>query len=75
MGWIFGCCSHLYRNLFKCIDHKILILIVAVMGAILALLADLVSQLPGSETVLPFNSVTALIGTPVVMWVMKTSSF
>ena len=70
IGFLGVVVPHLCRNLFKTVDHKVLIPVVAVMGAILALLADLVSQLPGSETVLPLNSVTALIGTPVVMWVI-----
>jgi iron complex transport system permease protein len=29
-------------------------------------MADLVAQLPGSQTVLPLNAVTALIGAPIV---------
>ena len=70
IGFLGVVVPHLCRNLFKTVNHKILIPVVAVMGAILALIADLVSQLPGSETVLPLNSVTALIGTPVVMWVI-----
>jgi len=70
IGFLGVVVPHLCRNLFKTVDHKILIPVVAVMGAILALFADLVSQLPGSQTVLPLNSVTALIGTPVVMWVI-----
>ncbi len=40
------------------------------MGGILALIADLVSQLPGNHLVLPLNSVTALIGTPVISWLI-----
>lgn len=70
IGFLGVVVPHLCRNLFKTVDHKILIPVVAVMGAILALIADLVSQLPGSQTVLPLNSVTALIGTPVVIWVI-----
>ena len=70
IGFLGVIVPHLCRNLFKTVNHKILIPVVAVMGAILALIADLVSQLPGSETVLPLNSVTALIGTPVVIWVI-----
>ncbi|WP_414621367.1 iron chelate uptake ABC transporter family permease subunit [Calothrix sp. CCY 0018] len=70
IGFLGVIVPHLCRNLFKTVNHKILIPVVAVMGAILALIADLVSQLPGSEAVLPLNSVTALIGTPVVMWVI-----
>ena len=42
----------------------------AVMGAILALAADLLSQLPGSQVVLPLNAVTSLLGAPVIVWVI-----
>ncbi|MEM7556671.1 MAG: iron ABC transporter permease [Cyanobacteria bacterium P01_A01_bin.84] len=70
IGFLGVVVPHLCRNLFKTVNHKILIPVVTMMGAILALIADLVSQLPGSEAVLPLNSVTALIGTPVVMWVI-----
>jgi len=34
------------------------------------LFSDIVSQLPGSENVLPVNAVTSLIGIPVVIWVI-----
>jgi iron complex transport system permease protein len=40
------------------------------MGAILALAADLVASMPGSQLTLPLNAVTALIGAPVVTWVI-----
>ncbi len=74
IGFLGVVVPHLCRNLFKTVDHRILIPVVAVMGAILALAADLVSQLPGSQTVLPLNSITALIGVPVVMWVILRRS-
>ncbi|MEH2275985.1 MAG: iron ABC transporter permease [Nostoc sp.] len=61
---------HLCRSLFNTSDHRILIPIVIIMGAILALIADLFSQLWVSQMVLPLNAVTALIGTPVVTWVI-----
>ncbi|MBD6619856.1 iron ABC transporter permease [Komarekiella sp. 'clone 1'] len=61
---------HLCRSLFNTSDHRILIPSVTMMGAILALLADLFSQLAVSQMVLPLNAVTALIGTPVVTWVI-----
>ena len=35
-----------------------------------ALVADLIAQLPGSQVTLPLNAVTALIGAPVVTWVI-----
>jgi iron complex transport system permease protein len=34
------------------------------------LASDIISQMPGSDNVLPVNSVTALIGIPVVVWVI-----
>lgn len=40
------------------------------LGATLALLADMVAQMPGSQTVLPVNVVTSLLGVPVVVWVL-----
>jgi iron complex transport system permease protein len=39
-----------------------------IVGAIVALIADLVSQMPGSQIVLPLNAVTSLIGAPVIVW-------
>ena len=70
IGFLGVVVPHLCRNLFKTVDHKVLIPVVGMVGAILALTADLLSQLRGSQTVLPLNSVTALIGTPVVIWVI-----
>ncbi|MDF5712052.1 MAG: iron ABC transporter permease [Nostoc sp. S4] len=61
---------HLCRSLFNTSDHRMLIPSVIIMGAILALIADLFSQLAVSQMVLPLNAVTALIGTPVVTWVI-----
>ena len=40
------------------------------LGALLALLAQLISLLPGQLGVLPLNAVTALIGAPVVAFVV-----
>lgn len=59
---------HFCRGLLRTSDHRLLLPAVMLMGAICALLADLVAQLPGSDTVLPLNAVMALIGAPVVIW-------
>ncbi len=61
---------HLCRSMFGSCDHRILVPAVIIMGAIMALIADLMCTIPGNQTVLPLNSVTALIGTPVVSWVI-----
>lgn len=60
---------HLCRGLFATANHRILVPAAALMGAILALLADLLTHLPATGT-LPLNAVTALIGAPVVIWVI-----
>jgi iron complex transport system permease protein len=39
-------------------------------GGIIMLISDIISQMPGSDNILPVNSVTALIGIPVVIWVI-----
>ncbi len=59
---------HLCRGLFATSDHRVLAPAVVLAGAALALAADLISQLPGSALTLPLNTITALIGAPVVVW-------
>jgi iron complex transport system permease protein len=61
---------HLCRSLFNTSDHRILIPTCIITGAIIALLADLIAQLPGSNIVLPLNAIMALLGVPVVTWVI-----
>lgn len=61
---------HLCRYLFQASEHRILLPASALVGAILALVSDLISQLPGTQSVLPLNSVTAIIGTPVIVWII-----
>lgn len=61
---------HLTRVLFPTSDHKVLLPAVALSGVVVMVFADLVSQLPGSSHILPVNAVTAIIGGPVVIWVI-----
>ncbi|MDF5717632.1 MAG: iron ABC transporter permease [Rhizonema sp. NSF051] len=61
---------HLCRSLFNTCDHRVLVPGVIFMGAILALISDLLTQLAVRQMVLSLNSVTALIGTPIVTWVI-----
>jgi iron complex transport system permease protein len=61
---------HLTKILIKTHDHKRLIPAVSMGGAILLLGCDIVAQLPGRTQVLPINAITALIGAPVVIWVI-----
>jgi len=70
IGFIGIAVPHLARIIFRTSDHKILIPGTILAGAILMLASDIISQMPGSDNVLPVNSVTALIGIPVVIWVI-----
>ena len=61
---------HLCRAIFQTSDHRILMPTAMLVGASLALLCNLIARLPGFEGALPVNSVTALVGAPVVASVL-----
>ncbi|MFR9650811.1 MAG: iron ABC transporter permease [Rikenellaceae bacterium] len=61
---------HLCRSIFATSDHRILMPAVTLMGALIAMVCNLVARMPGFEGALPINSVTALIGAPVVIYVL-----
>lgn len=61
---------HLCRGMFRTSDHRILIPASLLAGASLALVCNLIARMPGFEGALPVNSVTALVGAPVVMSVL-----
>ena len=61
---------HLCRSVFQTSDHRILVPTSILLGSALALLCNLIARLPGFEGALPINSVTALIGAPVVISVL-----
>lgn len=61
---------HLCRALFRTSDNRILMPATLATGAALALLCLLVARFPGLEGALPVNSVTALVGAPVIVAVL-----
>ncbi len=61
---------HLCRTLFRTSDHRVLMPATMLTGAALALVCNLVARMPGFEGALPVNSVTALIGAPVIAAVL-----
>lgn len=61
---------HLCRGIFRTSNHAVLLPGCILTGGALALLCNLIARLPGFEGALPVNSVTALVGAPVVMWVL-----
>jgi iron complex transport system permease protein len=70
IGFIGIAVPHMVRILFRTSDHKILIPGTVLLGGTVMLASDIISQLPGSEAVLPINAITSLIGMPVVIWVI-----
>jgi len=61
---------HLCRTIFRSSDHRILMPGTLLAGAALALLCNLIARMPGFEGALPVNSVTALVGAPVIASVL-----
>ena len=61
---------HLCRTIFHTSDHRILMPACLFAGASLALICNLIARMPGFEGALPVNSVTALVGAPVVASVL-----
>jgi len=70
IGFIGIAVPHIARLLFKTASHHILIPASVLLGAIILLISDIVAQLPGMESTLPINSVTALVGIPVIIWII-----
>lgn len=73
IGFIGMTVPHIARFVFKTSQHKILILSSAVIGINLMLICDLLSQMPGMQTMLPINTVTAIFGAPIVIFVIFKS--
>jgi iron complex transport system permease protein len=62
---------HLVKIIIKTSDHKKLIPAVLLGGGSLLLFCDIISQLPG-DYILPVNAITAMIGAPVVIWIIMS---
>ena len=60
---------HLTRGVLGTADHRHLLPGCILTGSSLALMADILAQLPGDD-VLPVNAVNAVFGAPVVMVIL-----
>ena len=67
IGFVGIAVPHITRQLFRTSSHRILVPACCLIGTLLLLLCDVLSQLPGNQTALPINIITALIGSPVVI--------
>ena len=60
---------HIARLLTRTADHLTLMPVTIVMGAVVALLCNVISVLP-QHSVLPLNAVTPLFGAPVIIYII-----
>jgi iron complex transport system permease protein len=70
IGFIGIAVPHIVRMMFGTSDHRLLMPGTILAGGSVMLLSDIISQVPGSDNVLPVNAITSLIGIPVVIWVI-----
>lgn len=61
---------HITRLLLTTDNHRSLLPATMLMGAVIALLCNLITILPGETGVIPLNAVTPLIGAPVIIYVI-----
>lgn len=61
---------HIAKIIFQTSSHYILFWATLLLGAIILLLCDTVSQMPGSDFTLPINAITSIIGAPIVVWLL-----
>lgn len=70
IGFVGIAVPHLARLLFNTSSHRTLMPACCLTGAVLLLLCDTIAQWPGSQTVLPVNIITAVVGAPVVIFLL-----
>jgi len=61
---------HVARLVFRTANHRTLIPASLILGSIIALLCDVIARLPGLDYALPLNTVCALMGAPVVIYLI-----
>lgn len=70
IGFIGLAIPHLSRAVIRDSDHRVLLPATALTGAAVMLLCDIVTKL----FTLPINSITALVGIPVIAWIVTRKS-
>ena len=66
IGFVGLAIPHIARMLFRNADHRVLVPASALCGAVVLLSCDIVSK----WLTLPINTITALLGIPIVIWVV-----
>ncbi len=70
IGFIGIAVPHIARLVFRTANHGVLLWGTMLIGAIIMLFSDIATQLPPNNKMLPINSVTALIGIPVIVYII-----
>ena len=70
IGFLGIAVPHIARFCFKDANHRVLVPASALLGAAVTLLADTLSELPGSGSIIPINTMAALLGIPVIIAIL-----
>jgi iron complex transport system permease protein len=70
IGFVGIIIPHLARLVLKTNDHLLLIPVCLLLGANVLLLSDILAHLPADGTSLPINSITSIIGIPIILWII-----
>lgn len=61
---------HFARSFLGTVNHRTIIPATILLGGILLLGCDIISQIPLANRTLPINAVTALFGAPMIVWIV-----
>jgi iron complex transport system permease protein len=61
---------HIAKLVFQTSNHTLLFWSTLLFGAMIMLLCDILSQVPGTEIILPINAITSIFGAPIVIWLL-----
>lgn len=61
---------HIARMVLDQMDHRRIMPVAAIIGAIVLLVCDVLSRAPGFTQTLPLNAITSLFGGPLVIWLI-----
>lgn len=70
IGFVGLAVPHVARMLFREADHRVLVPATMLCGTTIMLLCDIASSVPSSDLTLPINTVSALVGIPIVVIVI-----
>jgi iron complex transport system permease protein len=61
---------HISKLVFQTSNHAVLFWSTLLFGAMIMLICDSLSQLPGTTIILPINAITSIFGAPIVIWLL-----